>query len=159
MKQLVNKLILKDKTKHRAVWVSRFCTFLACIVLLAYALMMSNESINVSVFNTVTFKLYTVLTVVFLSITALMLFVLAILEVAEMKVNGEGSPVSKLITNFIGLFVLVFLIYRFFMKSNDSIISILLFSAGISIANLGVDYWKRDPVKIAKLEQMERENK
>ncbi|MCR5835058.1 MAG: hypothetical protein K6G88_00960 [Lachnospiraceae bacterium] len=159
MKQFINKLILEDTIKHRTVLVSRFITFLTCILLLAYALVLSNKSINVSAFSTVTFKVFTVLLVIILAITALMLFILAILEVAEMKVNGEGSPFSKLITNFIGLFVIVFLIYRFFMKSNDSIVSMLLFATAISVANLGVDYWKRDPVKIANQEKIESENK
>ena len=147
MENIIGKLILKDSAKHKAILISRIFALITCVLLLIYALVMSNKNINADIFSTGIFKAFSIFVVIIVIITGLMLFGLAVLEVAEMKNNGEVSVISKLITNFVSLFVIAFLICRYFIKSNDSILSILLFVAVMTIANLGIDYWKRNPKK------------
>ncbi|MBE5958347.1 MAG: hypothetical protein E7254_05730 [Lachnospiraceae bacterium] len=156
MKKFIAKLNLNDEAKHKIIKISKILTVIAIIIMIAFALIVCNDELYNSLSGGMTFKVFSILMFGSLILAVIILFVLAVLEAVELK-KEKQSVVSKFMTNFVSLFVLIFIIDHFFLKDEESTVMMLLFAIGISISNLGVDYWKRDPLKIAKIQKMENE--
>ena len=157
MKKNIAKLKLSDSTKHKVIKISKLMTFITLIFLVVYAFIACNDNFH-SYFSGITvFKSFSYIMLAMLIIDCIFLMLLAVFEAVELKFENQ-SGLSKFITNFVGLFFLIFIVDNYFLKDDDSVLAIILFAAVISSANIGIDYWKRDPVRIAKIEKMEKEN-